>query len=106
VAESIIRRRVEDLVKAIRAKDIDRVPSFYAPELVSFDLTPPLRYFGTDGKRHAWQEAFAAIGGPIAYEVHDLNVTTNGDLAFVHSLNHISTPTSGSVDMWLRWTAC
>jgi len=107
VAENIIRQRVEDLVKAIRAKDIDRVTSIYAPDLVSFDLTPPLRYFGADGKRRAWQEAFAALSGPIAYEVRDLNVTTNGELAFVNSLNHISaTLPGGPVDMWLRWTAC
>jgi ketosteroid isomerase-like protein len=107
VAEALIRQRVEDLVEAIRAKDIDRVTSIFAPDLVSFDLTPPLRYVGADGKRRAWQEAFATLRGPIAYEVRDLNVTTHGELAFVHSLNHINvTLPSGTVDMWLRWTAC
>ena len=107
VAEALIRQRVEDLVQALRAKDLDRITSLYAPDLVSFDLTPPLRYVGADGKRRAWQEAFAALSGPIAYELRDLSVTTNGELAFVHSLNHISvTLPSGPVDVWLRWTAC
>src|SRR5215471_11059043 len=107
MSEALIRQRVEDWVKAIQSKDIDGVMSIYAPDLVSFDLTPPLRYFGADGKRRAWQEAFAALSGPIAYEVRDLNVTTNGELAFVNSLNHISaTLPGGPVDMWLRWTAC
>ena len=107
MSETLIRQRVEDLMKAIRAKDINGVTSLYAPDLVSFDLAPPLRYFGADGKRRAWQEAFAALSGPIAYEVRDLNVTTNGELAFVHSLNHIeATLPSGHIDMWLRWTAC
>src|SRR5262245_39178732 len=81
--------------------------SLYAPKLVSIDLAPPLRYVGADSKRRAWQEAFAALSGPIAYEVRDLNVTTKGELAFVHSLNHItSTLPGGRADMWLRWTAC
>jgi ketosteroid isomerase-like protein len=107
VAESLIRQRVEDLVKAIRAKDIDGIASVFAPDLVSFDITPPLRRFGADAKRGAWREAFAGFRGPIAYEVRDLNVTTNGELAFVHSLNHVNvTLPSGPVDMWLRWTAC
>jgi len=107
MSETLIRRRVEDWVKAIRAKDIDGVTSLYAPDLISFDLAPPLRYFGADGKRRAWQEAFAAFSGPIAYEVRDLNVTTNGELALVHSLNHIQvTLPGGHIDMWLRWTAC
>jgi ketosteroid isomerase-like protein len=107
VTETLIRQRVEDLAKAIGAKDIDGVIALYARDLVSFDLTPPLRRFGTDEKRRAWQEVFAALSGPIAYEVRDLTVTTNGEVAFVHSLNHInSTLPSGPVDMWLRWTAC
>ena len=107
MAEALIRQRVEDLVKALRAKDIDGVMSLYAPNLVSFDLAPPLRRFGADSKRRAWQETFAALSGPIDYEVRDLNVTMNDELAFVYSLNHVNaTLPSGPIDMWLRWTAC
>src|SRR5262245_49767024 len=107
VAESLIRQRVEDWVKALRAKDIDRVISLYAPNIVSFDLTPPLRYVGADTKRRAWQAVFAISNGPFGYEVRDLNVTTHGELAFVHSLNHVNgTLANGQViDRWVRWTA-
>ncbi len=107
MAEALIRQRVEDLVKALNAKDIDGVMSLYAPNIVSFDIVPPLRYVGAENKRRAWQEAFAAYTG-FAYEVHELNVTTHGMLAFVHSLNHLNaTLTSGQItEMWLRWTAC
>ena len=108
MAEALIRQRIEELAKALRAKDIDGVMSIFAPDLVSFDIVPPLRYFGADNKRRAWQEAFAIYTGPFDYELHDLNVTTDGELAFVHSLNHVTaTLASGHVtDMWLRWTAC
>ena len=108
VAEALIRQRVEDYAKAIRAKDIDRVMSLYAPNIVSFDLNPPLRYAGTDNKRRAWQEFFAIYTGPVAYEVRDLNITTDGELAFVQSLNHVKgTLASGHItDLWVRWTAC
>jgi ketosteroid isomerase-like protein len=108
MAEALIRQRVEDAVKALNAKDIDGVMSLYAPNLVSFDIVPPLRYFGAEGKRRAWQEAFATFTGPFAYEIHDLHVATHGELAFVHSLNHVNaTLASGHVtDLWLRWTAC
>jgi ketosteroid isomerase-like protein len=107
VAEALIRQRVEHLAKAVRAKDIDGLMPLYAPDIVSFDIVPPLRYVGADRKRRAWQDAFAAYGH-IAYEVRDLNVTTHGELAFVHSLNHVNgTLASGHVtDLWLRWTAC
>jgi ketosteroid isomerase-like protein len=108
MAEALIRQRVEDWAKAVRAKDVDRVLSLYGPSIVSFDLDPPLRYAGADSKRRAWQEFFAAHTGPIAYEVRELNVTTQGELAFVHSLNHVNgTLASGHTsDIWVRWTAC
>ena len=46
--------------------------------------------------------------GPIDYEVRDPHITTEGDLAFLHSLNHVKgTLVSGqNTDLWLRWTAC
>jgi ketosteroid isomerase-like protein len=90
VTEALIRQRVEDLSKAIRAKDIDGVMSLYAPNIVSFDIDPPLQYAGADRKRRAWQELFTAYSGPITYEIRDLNVTTQGELAFVHSVNHVN----------------
>ena len=47
VAEALIRQRVEDCAKAISAKDIDSVMSFFAPNLVSFDIAiKTLRYVG------------------------------------------------------------
>ena len=108
MAEALIRQRVDDLVKALNAKDLDAIMSLYAPDLVSFDLGPPLRYVGAGNKRRAWQEAFALFTGPIAYEVRDVRVTAHGELAFVHSLNHITVALASgpTIDLWLRWTAC
>jgi ketosteroid isomerase-like protein len=108
VAEALIRQRVEDYAKAISAKDIDGVMSFFAPNLVSFDIaSKTLRYVGADNKRREWQKAFAAYRS-IAYEIHELNVTAQGELAFVRGLNHLKgTLASGHItDLWVRWTAC
>ena len=105
--EAHIRQRIADWATAISAKNIDGVVSLYARDIVSFDLTPPLRYVAAEGKGRAWQAVFAALSGPIAYEVRDLRVTTNEGLAFVYSLNHITTTVpTGQVDRWVRWTAC
>lgn len=108
MAEALIRQRVEDWATAIRAKDIDAVLSLYAPNIVSFDLGAPLRYAGAKNKRRAWREFFTALIGPIAYELHELKVTAHDDLAFVHSLNHVSgtLATGHASDLWVRWTAC
>jgi ketosteroid isomerase-like protein len=107
MTEAEIQQRVADYVSAIGAKDIARVASFFAPSLVSFDLEPPLRYTGAENKRQRWAEGFAAFDS-ITYEVRELHVATQGDLAFVHGLNHFNgTQANGHVtNTWVRWTAC
>ena len=107
-AEAVIRQRVEDLANSIHAKDINGVMSLYAPNIVSFDIGAPLLYVGAERKRRAWEGAFAAYTGPITYEVRDLNVTAEGDLAFVHSVNHVKGTVAGghTTELWVRWTAC
>ena len=55
--EAAIKRVIEGFVEALRAKDLDGVMSMYAPELVSFDIVPPLQWeqmhSGNDGKRRS-----------------------------------------------------
>jgi ketosteroid isomerase-like protein len=108
VAEALLRQRVDEWAEAVGAKDIDAVMSLYAPDIVSFDLEPPLRYDGADDKRRAWQEFFAVHTGRLTYEVGELNITAQGELAFVHCLNHVSGALAGglSSNLWVRWTAC
>jgi uncharacterized protein (TIGR02246 family) len=103
-----IRELIEGLVKAIRAKEISGVMSVFAPEVISFDLGPPLRHGGGEKFMIRWQQLFESYEGPIDYEVSDLNITAGDDIAFSYSLNRISGTTKNSqkVDRWLRWTAC
>jgi ketosteroid isomerase-like protein len=108
VTEALIRQRIEELTSALRAKDIERVMTHYASDIVSFDVGPPLRYSGAHNKQRAWREALGAFAGPIGYDVRELRITVKDDLALAHSLNHVrGTSASGrSVGLWLRWTAC
>lgn len=106
--EAQIRQLLEGWARAIRAKDVDGVMSAYAPEVVWFDLAPPLRYMGADAYRKSWGEWFATWQGSIGYEVRDLSITIGEDVAFHHSLNRIhGTRTGGEeTDVWVRATVC
>ncbi len=44
----------------------------------------------------------------IVYEIRELSVTTEDELAFVHSLNYVSgtLASAHTSDLWVRWTAC
>ncbi len=106
--EAEIKRVIEGGVEAIRDKNIEGVMSLYAPEVVSFDIVPPLRYVGADAFRNAWEAVFSSFQGPIGYELHDLSITVGDDVAFTYCLNRISGTlhTGQQTDLWLRWTAC
>jgi uncharacterized protein (TIGR02246 family) len=106
--EAAIKRVLEDGVEAVRARDIEGVMSIYAPELVVFDIVPPLRYVGADAYRKPWGEVFSSFQDPIGYEMHDTHITVGDDVAFTHSLNRISGTmnTGHKTDLWVRCTAC
>ena len=106
--EAEIKRVIEGGVEAIRAKDLDGIMSMYAPELVSFDIVPPLQYVGADVYRNHWLEGWSLLQGPMSYEVADLDITVGDAVAFTRSLNRSSATlnTGQKTDFWLRWTAC
>ena len=104
-----VRAVIEDQAQALRAKDASRVLSAYAPEIVSFDLAPPLAQFGTRPEDKPRLEAwFATWTGPLGYEVRDFDITTQGDIAFATGIIRIhGIKTDGErADVWARQTLC
>jgi uncharacterized protein (TIGR02246 family) len=106
--ETAVRQLIDDFQQAIRVKDLSGVLSVYAPDIVSFDLVPPMQYVGIAAYRRPWEETLASFEGPIGYEVSDLHITATDEVAFSHSLNQMSgtTKKGQTTSMWVRWTAC
>jgi uncharacterized protein (TIGR02246 family) len=101
---AVLDRRVE----ASRAKDIDRLMSLYAPDIVYFDIIPPHQFTGTDAVRQNFLRWFAEYQGNIGLETHDLNIAVSDDVAFAHMLHPDSgTRRSGQdVTVWVRASVC
>lgn len=108
--ERRIRRRIADWADAVRAKDADRVMAHYAPDVVVFDVMPPLSDRGADAYRRHWEGWFASVDGPIGFEMHDLHVEVDGALACCRAVNRVRTrPAHGgqeASDGWTRATVC
>jgi uncharacterized protein (TIGR02246 family) len=105
--EADIRRRIESWAQALRAKDVRGVVSHYAPDVVAFDLAPPLQHRG-DELRKGLEAWFPTFDGPIGYDIRDLMITAGDEVAFSRSLNRITGKrTSGeTTDVWVRATVC
>lgn len=107
VEETEIRSALDELVQALRAKDIKALMAHYAPDAVIFDLRPPHRIVSANAYRKNFEAWFASVDGPIDYEVRELLVTARDDAAFCHSLCRVrSKRTNGeSADYWVRVTS-
>jgi ketosteroid isomerase-like protein len=106
--EADIRRRLHTLVSAVRSMDLESLKSMYAPDIVSFDIEPPLQHLGAEAKWRNWTKVFTIYQRPLGYEIRDLTITVGDDVAFAHTLARISgTLKNGSrSDYWVRWTSC
>jgi ketosteroid isomerase-like protein len=105
--EAAIRAVIDARVEALRRKDGAAAVAMLAPDLVAFELPPPLQVPGevaTDAAAaQAWLDGFE---GPVETEIRDLVIQVAGDVAFSHSLNRLSaTRTDGrAIAFWMRST--
>lgn len=92
----------------MRAKDIDRLMPLYAPDIVYFDVVPPLRFNGSAALRDRFLRWFDGWRGPIGLQIRDPTVVESGDIAVAHWFSRASgTRTDGrDVGFWVRVTSC
>ncbi len=90
--ETAIRARIDALMAAIHAKDANKIMSFYAPgdELLAFDVIPPRQYVGWTAYEKDWQGFLDMFDGPVDFDRTELKITASGNLAYSHSIDHVS----------------
>ena len=104
--EDKIRAAIEARADAIRNKDVPGVTPHFTEDSVGFSLAPPLQ---TKAPLKAdLKDWFATFRGPIGLEMRDLKITAGEDVAYCHSLTHLSGEKvdGEKTDVWLRETLC
>jgi ketosteroid isomerase-like protein len=106
--QSQVRALLDSRSEAIWIKDLDRLMSFYSPDIVYFDLVPGLHYTGSAALRGRFSEWFDVYGGPIGQEIRDLNTLASGDIAVASMLIRASGTLKNAreVGFWVRATSC
>jgi ketosteroid isomerase-like protein len=107
MTQSEIRTLLDSRSGAIRIKDIDRLMSHYSPDIIYFDLVPPLQYVGSAALRGRFLEWFESYESGIGQEIHDLNILVNGEIAVTSMLIRSGgTLKNGhEVGLWVRATS-
>jgi ketosteroid isomerase-like protein len=104
--ESEVRALLDRRSEAMRMKDIDRLMSVYAPDIVYFDVVPPLHYAGSAALRTRFSHWFDGWDGPINQEISDLQISASGDVAAAFMLIRASGARKNGreVGYWVRTT--
>ena len=105
--QSAIRALLDGRSEAIWTKDLDRLISFYSPDVVYFDIVPPLQYVGSAALRDRFSHWFDGFEGPIGQGIHELTIVASGDVAVASMLIRASgTRKNGhEVGFWVRATS-
>ena len=101
---SEVKVLLEEWSDAIRRKDIERLMTVYALEIVYFDCVAPLQIVGHEAVRQNFLRWFEMWEGPIGIEIRDQKITQERNLAAAYMMHRTyGTLTAGKqVDYWLR----
>ena len=107
-AEAHIRDMMKARIEAVKAKNVDALVAHHAPSVLAYDLLEPLQYVGLEGLRKRAEQWFAGYDGPMEYEIRDLKVTADDEVAFCHGLHRVAGTTKDGkkIDMYWRSTEC
>lgn len=105
--ETQIRQLIADQQRAICAKDVDQIMSYYANEFIAFNVTPPFEIKGREAYRQVWQACLPYFPDSFGVETRDLSVTVRNDLAVAYWLSHFTgmEPNHPAMQTWMRITA-
>lgn len=103
-----VEKIINDWAAAVRTRNIDRMLSHHAREMLMFDFVGPPRIVGLDTYRRTWIEQFFPWhGGTGRFDLVDLKVTAGSDVAFATALLECAGTENGRpVAFTLRLTIC
>ncbi len=102
--ETAIRNQIEAWAKAVRDRDMPGILRHHAPDMVMFDVPPPLQLRGIDAYEASWPQFFDASPKPIRFDIIDMEVTAGQDVAFAVVLMRCAMIEGGNIDLDFRLT--
>jgi uncharacterized protein (TIGR02246 family) len=80
--EAEIRSLIEQWAKAVREENRAAIRADHDPDILMFDVPPPLLSRGLDAYMATWETFFSSSEKPVAFAFHEVQVTCGQDVAF------------------------
>jgi uncharacterized protein (TIGR02246 family) len=84
--EGVIRDLVENWARAVRTKNLDGILANHSPDILMFDVPPPIQSKGIEGYRKTWDLFFSWSQDSGVFYISEMNITAGNDVAFVTAL--------------------
>ena len=84
--EGAIRDLVENWARAVRTKDLDGILANHSPDMLMFDVPPPIQSKGIEAYRKTWELFFSWSQDSGVFDISEMNITAGNDVAFVTAL--------------------
>jgi uncharacterized protein (TIGR02246 family) len=84
--EARIKTLLEDWADAVRRHDLPAILAHHDPDMLMFDLPPPLQWRGIDAYEETWGLLFRYHKPGTAFDFRELTVTAGVDVAFATAI--------------------
>lgn len=94
--EVAIREIFQQWVAAVRAEDIDGIRANHSPDMLMFDVPPPLLSRGLEAYMETWHLFYESQVRPVVFNFDDIEITASHDVAFLTAIGRCVYIPSGS----------
>jgi uncharacterized protein (TIGR02246 family) len=84
--EGAIRDLVENWARAVRNRNLDGILANHSPDMLMFDVPPPIQSKGIEAYRKSWDLFFSWSQASGVFDISEMNITAGNDVAFVTAL--------------------
>jgi ketosteroid isomerase-like protein len=81
-----IKTLLEEWAAAVRRHDVVAILAHHEPDMVMYDLPPPLECKGIEAYEETWGLMFRYHKPGAAFDIEELHVTAGEDVAFAHAI--------------------
>ena len=81
-----IRDLIENWARAVRSKNLDGILADHSPEMLMFDVPPPIQSKGLEAYQKTWDVFFSWSQDSGVFNIEEMDITAGDDVAFVTAL--------------------
>jgi uncharacterized protein (TIGR02246 family) len=104
--KAAIRRLIDEWAGAVRRQDMEGILRDHAPDIVMFDVPPPLESRGIEAYQATWQLFFRWARKPVLFDIRRIEIHAGNDVAFAVALLRCASkqPDGTDLDLDFRLT--